>query len=123
MNFYRPSECSGDGNMFGSLYIGRGRQAEHYAHLNTSNAMEIKANQSQSFMRDIGKNALDSSSFHYSVYRSLTLFLGLDHEVDRRYDVELNWITAWNQMMVSSTSCTPSPSIHSFSFNTFHLEI
>lgn len=100
-NFFIPGEITG-GNTFGSLYIGRGRQPQHYANLGFREAAEVKANQSQYFLRDVGVNGLDAVAFHYSVYRSLTRFLSMDGNLDVAYDVQTNWVTAWNQIFVSN---------------------
>ncbi|KAA1072159.1 Cell wall alpha-1,3-glucan synthase ags1 [Puccinia graminis f. sp. tritici] len=91
-----------EGTLFGSLYIGRGRQPKNYANIGVQEASLIQANQSQHFMRPVGQNGLDSAAFHYSVYRSLTRFLSMDGNLDVAYDVEVNWASAWNQIFVSN---------------------
>ncbi|MBW0472818.1 hypothetical protein O181_012533 [Austropuccinia psidii MF-1] len=100
-NFFIPGEITG-GNTFGSLYIGRGRQPKNYANLGFREAFQVQANQSQYFMRPIGENGLDAAAFHYSIYRSLTRFLSMDGNLDVAYDVQVNWVTAWNQIFVSN---------------------
>lgn len=55
-------------------------------------------------MRPAGQNGFDASSFHYSIYRCMTVFLGMDHEINLRDDLPRNWIDAWNLIFVSSTS-------------------
>lgn len=54
------------------------------------------------FLRDQGENSLDGIAFHYSIYRSLTRFLGMDGNLQVAYDIDTNFITAWNQMFVSN---------------------
>jgi len=100
-NFFIPGEITG-GNTFGALYIGRGRQPNNYANIGMKEASVITPNQSQYFMRPVGQNGLDSAAFHYSVYRSLTRFLSMDGNLDVAYDVEVNWVAAWNQIFVSN---------------------
>ncbi|MBW0476037.1 hypothetical protein O181_015752 [Austropuccinia psidii MF-1] len=100
-NFFIPGEISG-ANTFGSLYYGRGRQPVHYAQLQFDNIDNIKPNQSEYFMRPLGENALDSSAFHYSIYRSLTRFLGMDGELDSPFDVPVNWVDAWRRIYVTT---------------------
>lgn len=45
---------------------------------NSTLAPTLTANQSEYFLRDEGKQALDGAAFHYSIYRSLTRVLGMD---------------------------------------------
>ncbi|WAQ90638.1 hypothetical protein PtA15_13A37 [Puccinia triticina] len=100
-NFFITGEIS-DGNTFGSLYIGRGRQPAHYANLQFDTAALVTANQTENFMRPVGENALDSAAFHYSIYRSLTRFLGMDGELDSPYDIPVNWVEAWREIFVTN---------------------
>lgn len=54
------------------------------------------------FLREQSSNALDSVAFHYSIYRSLSRFLGMDGNLQVAYDIDTNFVTAWNQMFVSN---------------------
>lgn len=54
------------------------------------------------FLRPQPINSLDGVAFHYSIYRSLTRFLGMDGNLQVAYDIDTNFITAWNQMFVSN---------------------
>jgi alpha-1,3-glucan synthase len=63
---------------------------------NVTNSMD------QYFLRDEGHGALDAVAFHYSTYRSLSRFLGMDGNLNVAYDVDVNFITAWNQMFVEN---------------------
>lgn len=56
----------------------------------------------QYFLRAQAQNGLDSYAFHYSIYRSLTRFLGMDGNLQVAYDLDTNFVTAWNQMFVSN---------------------
>jgi len=76
-NFFIPGEIV-SGNSFGALYIGRGRQTNQ-TYDNITEAMTMtKTHLSMPglHIRSPGKAALDSAAFHYSLYRSLTRFLG-----------------------------------------------
>jgi alpha-1,3-glucan synthase len=100
-NFFMPGEITGS-NSFGSIYLGRGRESGQKL---TDISDGIKAsNESDEkiFLRDAGKNALDASAFHYSVYRSLQRFLGMDGNLTVGYDVPNNFVDAWNQMLLSN---------------------
>ena len=62
----------------------------------------------QFFLRDKPLNALDGAAFHYSTYRSLTRFLGMDGNLQVAFDVDTNFITAWNEMFVNNDFLNPS---------------
>ncbi|KAE8351049.1 hypothetical protein BDV28DRAFT_162594 [Aspergillus coremiiformis] len=100
-NFFIPGEITG-GNNFGSIYLGRGRQPNQYpasslASMNMTNSSDHKY-----FLRENGLQALDSSAFHYSVYRTLTRFLGMDGNLAAGYDTPLDWTDAWNIMVMTN---------------------
>ena len=61
----------------------------------------------QYFLRDAPLNALDGAAFHYSTYRSLTRFLGMDGNLQVAFDVDTNFITAWNEMFVNNDFVNP----------------
>ncbi|KAF8522241.1 glycoside hydrolase family 13 and glycosyltransferase family 5 protein [Hysterangium stoloniferum] len=99
-NFFVVGEVTG-GDTFGSLYIGRGRTPTQKppGFLEAANVTKID---NQFFLRDSPRTALDGIAFHYSVYRSLTRFLGMDGNLDVAFDVNSNFVTAWNEMMVDN---------------------
>jgi alpha-1,3-glucan synthase len=101
-NFFMPGEITG-GNTFASIYLGRGRQPDMIVP-NASFALAM-TNQSDDkyFIRDLGKNALDAAAFHYTIYRSLTRFLGMDGNLEAGYDANGGgWVAAWNTMLVTN---------------------
>ena len=63
---------------------------------------------SQHFLRDPPINALDSVAFHYSTYRSLARFLGMDGNLQVAFDVDVNFVTAWNEMFVNNDFLNPA---------------
>lgn len=65
-------------------------------------AANLTSADDQYFLREKGKNGLDGVAFHYSVYRSLSRFLGMDGNLNVAYDVDVNFITAWNEMFVDN---------------------
>ncbi|WVN90024.1 uncharacterized protein L203_105256 [Cryptococcus depauperatus CBS 7841] len=99
-NFFIPGEITG-GDTFGALYIGRGRTPT-LKPPGFDNAVNLTQDQSQYFLREEGLAGLDSAAFHYSIYRSLCRFLGLDGNLQVAYDVDVNFVTAWNEMVVSN---------------------
>lgn len=65
-------------------------------------AANLSSADSPFFLRDAPLNALDAVAFHYSIYRSLTRFLGMDGNLNVAYDVDVNFVTAWNQIFVDN---------------------
>jgi alpha-1,3-glucan synthase len=65
-------------------------------------AANLTESDNQYFLRTQSQNALDGYAFHYSIYRSLTRFLGMDGNLAVAYDLDTNFITAWNQMFVNN---------------------
>lgn len=98
-NFFIPGEITG-GDTFGALYVGRGRTPTlRPPDFNT--AVNVTQNEAQYFLRDQGMVALDSAAFHYSIYRSLCRFLGMDGNLQVAYDIDVNFVTAWNELVVN----------------------
>lgn len=104
-NFFIPGEVTG-GDTFGALYIGRGRTPTMLppGFLAAGN---LTSNDNQYFLREAPLNALDSVAFHYSFYRSMSRFLGMDGNLQVAYDVDVNFVTSWNQMFVSNDFINP----------------
>lgn len=62
----------------------------------------VTAAEEDVFIRDQGQNALDGAAFHYSIYRNLLRFLGMDGSMEAAYDLEHDWVEAWNKILVSN---------------------
>ncbi|KAK3936421.1 hypothetical protein QBC46DRAFT_357497 [Diplogelasinospora grovesii] len=102
-NFFVPGEIT-SGNTLGSIYLGRGRRPDQKP-TSTTTAVSLLANDSSTsryFLRENGLQALDAGAFHYSIYRFLTRFLGLDGNLEAGFDLPLDWVDAWNQMILSN---------------------
>ena len=100
-NFFIPGEITG-GNTFGSIYLGRGRQPDMWpATLDMAVSM-TNYSDDKYFIRDDENQALDSGAFHYTVYRTLTRFLGMDGNLEAGYDAPPNWVDMWNTMILSN---------------------
>ncbi|KAI7774406.1 hypothetical protein LA080_008800 [Diaporthe eres] len=99
-NFFLPGEITG-GDTFGAVYIGRGRAPEQYIDNEEKavNLTNVTAADMDIFIRDEGQQALDSAAFHYSIYRNLLRFLGMDGGMEAAYDLPKNWVAAWNRML------------------------
>jgi alpha-1,3-glucan synthase len=62
-------------------------------------------------LRDAPINGLDGVAFHYSTYRALTRFLGMDGNLEVAYDVDVNFITSWNEMFVDNDFINPNTGV------------
>jgi hypothetical protein len=62
----------------------------------------VTAADNEHFLRDKGHNGLDSVAFHYSIYRSISRFLGMDGNLQVAYDVPVDFTEAWQEMFVTN---------------------
>ncbi|KAF9052983.1 modular protein with glycoside hydrolase family 13 and glycosyltransferase family 5 domains [Panaeolus papilionaceus] len=99
-NFFIPGEVTG-GDTFGALYIGRGR-TEKQRPPGFLSAINVTRDQNEFFLRDSPRAGLDAVAFHYSVYRAIARFLGMDGNLQVAYDTGPNLVDAWNTMFVSN---------------------
>ncbi|RAK95230.1 alpha-1,3-glucan synthase Ags3 [Aspergillus ibericus CBS 121593] len=97
-NFFLPGEIT-SGNTFGSLYLGRGRQPNQVPDSADIAVKLTNDSDSEYFLRDDGLQALDSAAFHYTIYRSMTRFLGMDGNLVAGFDLPTDFIEAWNGML------------------------
>ena len=70
-------------------------------------AANLTESENQYFLRSQSLNGLDGYAFHYSIYRALTRFLGMDGNLAVAYDLDTNFITAWNEMFVNDDFLNP----------------
>ncbi|KAK4213133.1 alpha-1,3-glucan synthase [Rhypophila decipiens] len=101
-NFFIPGEITG-GNTIGSVYLGRGRQFDQWVRNTTE--MIIVTNETandKNYIREPQQIALDAAAFSYSVYRFMTRFLGMDGNLEAGFDLPMNWVQAWEQMLWSN---------------------
>ncbi|KAL4253159.1 glycosyltransferase group 1 family protein [Abortiporus biennis] len=106
-NFFISGEVTG-GDTFGSLYYGRGRTPTQLPPGGFLAAAALTPDQNQFFLRNAPLNALDGVAFHYSIYRSISRFLGMDGNLQVAFDIDVNFITAWNQMFVDNDFINPN---------------
>ena len=99
-NFFLPGEIT-SGDSFGSLYLGRGRQPNQRS-ANAGEGIKITNSSDGAFLRDDGLQALDASAFHYTIYRSMTRFLGMDGNLVAGFDLPTDFIEAWNEMLITN---------------------
>lgn len=99
-NFFLPGEITA-GDTFGSLYLGRGRQPNQRPE-SAGAGVKLTNNSDKAFLRDDGLQALDASAFHYTIYRSMTRFLGMDGNLVAGFDLPTDFIEAWNEMLITN---------------------
>ncbi|KIJ57158.1 glycosyltransferase family 5 protein [Sphaerobolus stellatus SS14] len=100
-NFFVAGEVTG-GDTFGSLYYGRGRTPTQRPPTNFTVSINVKNTDDQYFLRNDPVVALDGVAFHYSIYRTLTRFLGLDGNLEVAFDVPPNFVSAWHEMVTNN---------------------
>jgi alpha-1,3-glucan synthase len=80
------------GNTLGAVYIGRGKKPL----IQVENITEIltftNETDSKFFIREPEKTNLDTAAFHYTIYRALTRFLGLDSIYAAESDPPINFV-------------------------------
>jgi alpha-1,3-glucan synthase len=110
-NFFLPGEITG-GNNFASIYLGRGRQPDMKSpNASFSTTMTTSTDQSY-YIREKNKNALDGAAFHYTIYRSLTRFLGMDGNLEAGYDANSgSWTDSWNDMLITNDFVNPNTGV------------
>ena len=109
-NFFLPGEITG-GNDFGAIFLGRGRQPDQIPENLTQAVTLTNASSQKYFLRGPEFSALDSAAFHYTVYRTLTRFLGMDGNLEAGYDAPRNWIDMWNTFLLTNDFVNPNTGI------------
>ncbi|KAK3670004.1 Cell wall alpha-1,3-glucan synthase ags1 [Recurvomyces mirabilis] len=99
-NFFLPGEITG-GNDFGAIFLGRGRQPDQRPD-NVTQAVNLTSSDNEYFLRERKYGALDSAAFHYTVYRALTRFLGMDGNLQAAFDAPNNWVEQWNTYLLTN---------------------
>ncbi|RMZ83748.1 hypothetical protein DV738_g938, partial [Chaetothyriales sp. CBS 135597] len=90
------------GNDFGAVYIGRGRQPDQKPENLTVAVTMSNTSDDKYFIRPSDMAALDSAAFHYTTYRTLTRFLGMDGNLEAGYDAPKNWVNQWNTFLLTN---------------------
>ena len=98
-NFYIPGEIV-SGNAFGAVYLGRGKEPRHAVN-DTDKAVQLTTDTADDvlFIRAKGKQAFDGACFHYSTYRSLLRFLGMDGDLGADGETPVDFIDAWKDFI------------------------
>ncbi|ODQ52039.1 putative cell wall alpha-glucan synthase [Saitoella complicata NRRL Y-17804] len=100
-DFMIMGEVTG-GDYFGSIYYGRGRQPDQRPP-DILTAMSLHNDSDGDYwLHPEAAGGFDNSAFHYSIYRAITRFLGMDGNLQVAYDINTDFVTAWNEMMVNN---------------------
>jgi alpha-1,3-glucan synthase len=75
LNFFIPGEIV-SGNTLAAIYLGRGKEPQMAYRTIDQALAATNGTDTQVYIRNATKGALDAAAFHYSIYRSLTRFLG-----------------------------------------------
>ncbi|KAH9946048.1 glycoside hydrolase family 13 and glycosyltransferase family 5 protein [Epithele typhae] len=105
-NFYITGEVTG-GDTFGSLYYGRGRTPTQRP-VGAEAAMNITNSDNQYFLRDAPNNGLDAVAFHYTTYRSIARYLGMDGNLQVAYDTREGFADQWADMVTNNDMVNPN---------------
>lgn len=100
-NFFLPGEITG-GNVAGSIFLGRGRQPDMKPENLTMAASLTNISDDKYFLREAGLEGLDAAAFHYTTYRTLTRFLGMDGNLEAGYDSPRSWVDQWNDFIMTN---------------------
>ena len=100
-NFYIPGEMTA-GDTAGALYMGRGREPGNRPPDFVTALTLTNASNETFFLRKSGKVGIDGVAFHYSMYRALLRFLGMDGNFTAAYDAPVDFVDMWNTMAVTN---------------------
>ncbi|KAM7214975.1 alpha-1,3-glucan synthase [Rhypophila decipiens] len=88
------------GDTLGSIWLGRGREPTMANRLAEPDALDPKLwDKRDLFIREKGNSALDGGAFHYSIYRYMARFMGLEGNLEAGYDLPTDWVGIWNRML------------------------
>ena len=107
-NFFISGEIT-FGNTLRSIYLGRGRQPDQIPDNPAQAVISAITSDNRFFLRDKTKNAFDAAAFHYSIYRLLTLFLGMQGNLSVAYDIPTNFVSFHFFDVVLMFSCCFGP--------------
>lgn len=100
-NFFIPGEIV-NGNTNAAIYIGRGKEPtmkyDNYTEAITFN----RSQDDEDYLREDDRHALDAGAFHYSFYRALMRFLGLDGNLLAAGEAPTNFAEQWDEVLKSN---------------------
>jgi len=100
-NFFIPGEVV-NGNTNAAIYIGRGKEPK-MKYDNYTEAITFNRSQDdEDYLREDDRHALDAGAFHYSFYRALMRFLGLDGNLLAAGEAPTNFAAQWDEVLKSN---------------------
>ncbi|CAG8323048.1 unnamed protein product [Penicillium salamii] len=100
-NFFIGGELTAS-NSYASIYLGRGREPNMRPQSQKEGISLTNASSDRYFLREPEKHGADAAVFHYSIYRALTRFLGMDGNFTAPDDLSVNFVDAWNDMLITN---------------------
>ncbi|KAJ5766305.1 uncharacterized protein N7511_003921 [Penicillium nucicola] len=100
-NFFIGGEFTAS-NSYASIYLGRGREPDMRPSDQTESISLTNASDDRFFLRHPEKHGADAAVFHYSIYRALTRFLGMDGNFTAPADTSVDFVDAWNDILISN---------------------
>lgn len=100
-NFLITGEAVGQLN-FSSTFYGRGKMPHQYFE-NITEA-QLATNNTEKYIRETGKSALDGAAFHYPTYGAMSRFLGLDGDIGFE---GVDFAEHWNKYLSTDDMVNP----------------
>ncbi|PSK36035.1 Cell wall alpha-1,3-glucan synthase ags1 [Elsinoe australis] len=101
-NFFIPGEMV-NGNSNVAVYMGRGKSPDQWVE-NVTEAITTNT----TYLRDDDHFGVDANAFHYTTYRGLMRYLGLDGNLLAAYDAPVNFADAWRVMQMTNDFVNPN---------------
>lgn len=89
-------------NSYASIYLGRGREPDMRPQNQTQAISLTNTSDDRYFLREPEGHAIDGAVFHYSIYRALSRFLGLDGNYTAPGDISIGFVDAWDDILTSN---------------------
>ena len=100
-NFFIGGEFTAS-NSYASIYLGRGREPGMRPQKQTEGISLTNVSSDRYFLREPEKHGADAAVFHYSIYRALARFLGMDGNFTAPADTSVNFVDAWNDILITN---------------------
>jgi alpha-1,3-glucan synthase len=100
-NFFIPGEIV-NGNTNAAIYVGRGKEPTMRYDNYTEAILSNRSSNDEDYIRSDDLHALDAGAFHYSFYRALMRFLGLDGNLLAAGEAPTNFAKQWDEVLKSN---------------------
>ncbi|PNS16674.1 Cell wall alpha-1,3-glucan synthase ags1 [Sphaceloma murrayae] len=105
-NFFIPGEMV-NGNSNVGVYMGRGKTPDMWVD-NVTQAVTTNT----TYLRGGEDFGIDANAFHYTTYRGLMRYLGLDGNLLAAYDAPVNFANAWKIMQMTNDFVNPNTGLY-----------